>query len=120
MSAGLRRARKLSIIRGMRSMIVAECGGAVCSWCGGWLGLRRNLPCGEITDGICGPCQERMLDFSTDGDSLTSLAESPGCKSGGAVSSSPTPLIAGAMSARPSDIFDREPLFVGSMQEVPA
>ena len=31
----------------------AGCGVSVCAWCGGWLGLRRDLPPGAVSDGMC-------------------------------------------------------------------
>lgn len=37
----------------------AGCGVSVCAWCGGWLGLRRDLPAGAVSDGMCLACAAR-------------------------------------------------------------
>lgn len=126
MRAPLAKARKLSILRAMPAMADAECGGAICSWCARWLGLRPKLLTGAITDSICEDCQRQQLDFSTDGDFKSSLSEvGPQQRQAIAgttsVSSEPScPSDTGAMPGRPSEPFESERYFVGAMQEVPA
>ena len=37
-----------------------HCGLRVCSWCGRWLGLARELGEGAVTHGICEPCAQEF------------------------------------------------------------
>lgn len=55
-----------------------RCGLRVCSWCGRWLGLARELAEGAVTHGICEPCAQ---EFSGAGTNVCAPV-SVGCQGG--------------------------------------
>ncbi len=87
----------------------------VCSFCGAWLRINRELGTGSLSHGVCDPvCAPAQSmgwgESISDGASLTSLSGGPSpvspavevcCKTDAGVSSDPRPLIAPAMGARP-------------------
>ena len=40
-----------------------QCGLSVCGWCGEWLEVRADLSVGEVSHGMCEPCQAREFSI---------------------------------------------------------
>lgn len=38
----------------------AGCGAVFCAWCGGYQGLKRDIPRGQVSHTICQSCHEKM------------------------------------------------------------
>jgi len=78
----------------------ARCGLVVCGWCGFWLGIKRELPEGAVSHGICARCEGKL---TAEAEAMTSGRE--GARGPG---DEPETIQSHSSTAFPAGAFTRE------------